>query len=54
MSRDKKEDSEWFEHYGYIMKALRKCNIAKDYWQKAFKLNNDKDYLNQEIEDCSK
>jgi Tfp pilus assembly protein PilF len=54
MDRDKKEDSEWFEHYGYIMKALRKCNIAKDYWQKAFKLNNDKDYLNQEIEDCLK
>lgn len=54
MIKDKSEDSEWFEHYGYIMKALKKCDIAVYYWTKALKLDNDKEYLKQEIEGCTK
>lgn len=52
--KSKNEDSEWFEHYGYIMKALKNCDIAKEYWQRAYKLDTDKDYLKQEIENCRK
>jgi tetratricopeptide (TPR) repeat protein len=54
MSKNKNEDSEWFEHYGYMMKALKKCDIAIDYWKKAVNLDNSKDYLNNEIENCTK
>ncbi len=54
MAVNKTEDSEWFEHYGFIMKALKKCDIAVEYWNRAFKLNNEKDYLKTEIEKCTK
>jgi predicted Zn-dependent protease len=54
MEKDKNEDSEWFEHYGYIMKALKKCDTAVDYWEKAYRLNGGKEYLKLEIEKCTK
>ena len=54
MKKNKTEDSEWFEHYGYIMKALKRCDAAVEYWKKALKLNGEKDYLNQDIENCTK
>jgi len=54
MNTNKSEDSEWFEHYGYIMKALKKCEVAVKYWQKALDLNNEKEYLKKEIENCTR
>jgi len=54
MAKDKNEDSEWFEHYGYMMKALNKCSVAVDYWKRALQLDSSKDYLNSEIENCTR
>lgn len=54
MSKDKTDDSEWFEHYGFIMKALKKCSVAIDYWRKSLNLDNSKEYLKQEIKNCLK
>ena len=54
MSSDTTQDSEWFEHYGYIMKALKQYDTAVAYWKKALKLDGEKEYLNEEIKSCSK
>jgi len=48
------DDSEWFEHYGFIMKAMKKCEIATEYWNRAMSLDRKKEYLIKEIENCSK
>jgi tetratricopeptide (TPR) repeat protein len=49
-----KQDAEWFEHLGYIMKAMKNCNKAVEYWKLAFKLDNHKTELQKEIENCEK
>jgi predicted Zn-dependent protease len=54
MAKDKNEDSEWFEHYGFMMKALKRCDIAVDYWKRAVQVDSTKDYLKKEIESCTK
>jgi tetratricopeptide (TPR) repeat protein len=54
MARQKEGDSEWFEHYGFMMKALKKCDVAVDYWKRALELDSSKDYLKKEIENCSR
>jgi Tfp pilus assembly protein PilF len=47
------DDSDWFEHYGYIMKAMKKCDTAIEYWKRAVSLDNKRQYLIKEIENCS-
>jgi tetratricopeptide (TPR) repeat protein len=54
MAKNRNDDSEWFEHYGFMMKALKRCDIAVDYWKKAVQLDITKDYLKNEIESCTK
>lgn len=54
MNVNKTEDSEWYEHYGFIMKALKECDIAVKFWNKALELNGEKNYLQEEIEKCIK
>ena len=46
-------DAEWYEHLGYIMKALRKCDKAIEYWELAIKYDNRKNLLKKEIENCT-
>jgi predicted Zn-dependent protease len=48
------DDSDWFEHYGYIMKAMKKCDIAIEYWKRAVALESKREYLIKEIENCTK
>jgi predicted Zn-dependent protease len=48
------KDSDWFEHYGFIMKALKKCETAVNYWNMAVALDGKRQYLIKEIENCSK
>lgn len=50
----KKEDAEWCEHYGFILKAMKKCNEAVEFWKKAERIDKRKEYLNKEIQDCTK
>ncbi len=53
-AKDEKEDAEWYEHIGFIMKALKRCDKAIDYWNLAYKLDNRKSSLLIEIENCQK
>ena len=50
----KKEDAEWCEHYGFILKAMKRCNDAIEYWKRAEKIDKRKEYLDKEIENCTK
>ena len=43
-----------YEHYGYILKARKKCGEAILYWGKALEKQPDKEILRKEIEDCTK
>jgi Tfp pilus assembly protein PilF len=49
-----KPNAEWYEHLGYIMKAVQKCDKAKEYWKLAYQLDNRKSSLLNEIENCTK
>lgn len=51
--KDSGEDSDWFEHYGFIMKAMKKCDTAIEYWKKAILLDEKRQHLFKEIEKCS-
>ena len=46
------EDAELLEHYGYINKAVGKCEEAVIQWQKALKIDKRKTYLIEEIKKC--
>jgi tetratricopeptide (TPR) repeat protein len=48
----KNRDPELLEHMGYVLKSLKKCNEAVDYWLEAVKRDPDKAYLNDEIKKC--
>ena len=50
MSKDR--DPELLEHMGYVLKSLRKCDEAVNYWQESLKRDPTKTYLNEEIEKC--
>lgn len=45
-------DAELREHYGYIKKALGKCDDAVALWQSALKADRTKSYLIEEINKC--
>lgn len=48
------KDAEWFEHLGYILKALRNCDKAVEYWRQAYELDKRKELLLIEIKNCKK
>ncbi len=45
-------DSELLEHYGFIKKAMGKCDHAVALWQAALKEDREKSYLIEEIDKC--
>ncbi len=45
-------DAELIEHYGYINKAIGKCQEAIVLWQTALKIDEEKGYLIEEIRKC--
>jgi len=49
-----KQDAEWYEHYGYILKKQKKCSEAVLNWKIAYKIDNSKTELLKEIENCEK
>ena len=51
--RSGEDDADWFEHYGYIMKAMKKCDIAVEYWKRSVLLDSKRQHLVKEIENCS-
>jgi Tfp pilus assembly protein PilF len=48
------EDADWFEHYGFIMKAMKKCEVAVKYWKRSVSIDPKREQLIKEIENCSK
>ena len=46
--------AEYFEHYGYILKKMGKCDQAIENWKMAMKIDSTKTNLEKEIKDCSK
>lgn len=54
LSKGEKDDAEWYEHLGYMMKALRKCEQAIEYWKRAMELDSTKSGLEEEIRNCKK
>jgi Tfp pilus assembly protein PilF len=54
MSMGEPKNAEWYDHLGYISKALGKCDKAVDYWKEAIRLDNRKTLLLKEIESCVK
>lgn len=54
ISGSKDGDPEWFEHYAYIMKSMKKYEIAEEYFRKAYELNPGKGKLLNELENCGK
>ena len=52
INKEGKSDAEYYEHQGYIMKALGKCAKAIEYWKSALRLDNRKNSLLKEIENC--
>ena len=51
-NKEKPEDAEYYEHYGFILKGLNNCNEAVIYWEKALLMDNTKDNLKMEISNC--
>jgi tetratricopeptide (TPR) repeat protein len=46
--------AEHYEHYGYILKSLKKCDKAAENWNIAMKLDIRKTELEEEIKNCRK
>jgi tetratricopeptide (TPR) repeat protein len=44
--------AEYYEHYGFMLKSMRKCDKAIDNWTYAMKLDSTKTELKGEIENC--
>jgi len=47
-------DAEYYEHYGFILKAMHKCDQAVSNWNYAIKLDSTKVNLKEEIDNCGK
>jgi tetratricopeptide (TPR) repeat protein len=47
-------DAEFYEHYGYILAKLKNCDKAIGAWRKAIQLDNKKQELEIQIENCKK
>jgi predicted Zn-dependent protease len=54
MKKDPNEDADWYEHYGYMMKAVRKCDKAVEYWKRALTADPERTNLINAIESCKK
>jgi tetratricopeptide (TPR) repeat protein len=51
---DDNDDAEYFEHYGYILKARKKCPEAIQAWEQAIEKGAQAEKLVKEIEICRK
>ena len=47
-------NAEYYEHYGFMLKSLKKCDRAIENWYQAIKLDSTKNELKGDIENCRK
>ncbi len=52
ISGNEEPDAVWHEHYGYILKAQKRCKAAIENWEKSLILDNTKKELINEIKNC--
>lgn len=52
ISSGEEDNAEWYEHYGFILKKMGRCNEAVIKWQRAMELDEKKQKLRKEIENC--
>lgn len=52
INSDDNSNAEYFEHYGFILKALKRCEEAVISWTKAIELDDSKGKLQEEIDRC--
>lgn len=52
ISSDDNDNAEYFEHYGFILKAMKRCEEAVIAWTKAMELDDSKVKLQEEIDRC--
>jgi len=48
------DNAEYYEHYGYMLKSLKKCDKAIENWSKAIEIDSTRKQLKTEIENCIK
>lgn len=48
------ENAEYYEHYGYMLKSMKKCDKAVENWTKAIEIDSSRTQLKTEIENCIK
>ncbi len=53
-SDDHSNDAEYYEHYGYILKKMRRCDEAVKSWEKALMIDSLKTELKKEMIKCGK
>ena len=46
------DDAEYFEHYGFILESMKRCDDAVIFWQKAIESDSTKKHLETEINRC--
>jgi len=46
------DNAEYFEHYAYMQKSLKKCDKAIENWTKAIEIDSTRIQLKTEIENC--
>ena len=54
ISESSVENAEYYEHYAFILKSLKKCDKAIENWSKAMKIDSTKTELQEEIKNCTK
>lgn len=47
-------DSEYFEHFGFMLEKKGDCQYAKKFWMKAVELDGSKENLTKKIAECGK
>lgn len=52
LDSEDKDDAAYYEHYGFILKSMKRCEEAVIYWNKALELDDSKENLNDEIQKC--
>jgi len=54
ITRGSNISAEYYEHYGFMLKSMKKCDKAIDNWNNAIKLDSTKTELKGEIENCKR
>ena len=52
LDSDNTDDAVYYEHYGFILKAMKRCEEAVIFWNMALELDDSKENVKEEIQKC--